>query len=87
MRRVDKIHNICIRQLYTTTTAAAIYGISRDTEMVRVRRGELQHLLSNPNVLIAFSIGIEAAKLCSGKILGFLIGASQQEEPEDYVTA
>jgi len=55
--------------------------------MVRVRRGELQHLLSNPNVLIAFSIGIEAAKLCSGKILGFLIGASQQEELENYVTA
>jgi len=35
---------------------------------------ELQHLLPNPSVLVAVSKGVQAVKLCSNKILQFLIG-------------
>jgi len=35
-------------------------------------RGELQHLLPNPNALVAVSKGIRAVKLCTNKILQFL---------------
>ena len=37
---------------------------------------ELQHLLHNPNALVAVSKGMQAVKLCTHKILQFLTGGA-----------
>jgi len=43
---------------------------------VHIWRQDLQHLLPDPNALVAISKGMRAVKLCTHKILQFLTGGA-----------
>ena len=60
--------------LHTRQALLKWYGDSVDN--IVECRGELQHLLPNPNVLVAVSKGTRAVKLCTNKILRFLTGGA-----------